>query len=354
MRRAVAAEAGLKISTIDLMFRAKVLCDFVSVNHAGLCEGDTVHIVDSTAVLATACDDGIARIWRISDGACICSLRGHTKAVSCVALSPHDRRVATASEDGTARLWGLQDGICSKVLTGHSSAVHSVAFSLDPRLVATASADHTVRVWHFLAGKTLQTLQGHTDEVRDIAFSSDGRLLASASDDGTARVWRAEIGGTHQDWRQVQCVWKFQLTAVAIVSLSFSPDSALLAAASRAGEINVLSVEDGSCIATCGGPEVAPLTSVAFGPDGSALLAARGGTPGYIGAKIWRLPKGISVMSIDGRHGPAASAAFSPDGSLVAIASAGGTASIWRVEDGACMHELTDHGGRVTSVVFSP
>lgn len=62
--------------------------------------------------------------------------------------------IATASEDGTARVWGLDSGSCAGVLKGHVDECLRVAWA--PRRVeeaagapvlATAGADGTARVW---------------------------------------------------------------------------------------------------------------------------------------------------------------------------------------------------------------
>jgi len=75
-------------------------------------------------------------------------------------------RVATASDDGTAKLW---DAVTSReVLTvfGHDRIVHTAAFSHDGRFLATASADGTVAL-HLLP----------IDELRKLAITRVTRAL---------------------------------------------------------------------------------------------------------------------------------------------------------------------------------
>jgi WD40 repeat protein len=83
-----------------------------------------------------------------------------------VAVSPDGALVATASDDGTAKLW---DAVTSReVLTvfGHDRIVHTAAFSHDGRFLATASADGTVAL-HLLP----------IDELRKLAITRVTRAL---------------------------------------------------------------------------------------------------------------------------------------------------------------------------------
>jgi hypothetical protein len=64
-----------------------------------------------------------------------------------VAFSPDGSRLATASDDGTARLWDVASGKPLIVLRGHPAPVVAVAFSPDGSRLATAGADGTARLW---------------------------------------------------------------------------------------------------------------------------------------------------------------------------------------------------------------
>ena len=156
-------------------------------------------------LLATAGQDGTARLWDPATGDCLRTLTGHTNwikgvafstnYVNGVAFSPDGRLLATAGQDGTVRLWDPATGDCLRTLTGHKTdAVYDVAFSPDGRLLATVSSDKTARLWDPATGDCLRTLTGHFRRLSNVAFSPDGRLLATVSDDRTARLWDPATG----------------------------------------------------------------------------------------------------------------------------------------------------------------
>jgi WD40 repeat protein len=68
------------------------------------------------ALLATASDDGTARIWDLATGTTRTTLKGHTGRVWGVAFSPDGTLLATASDDGTARIWDAANGAALAVL----------------------------------------------------------------------------------------------------------------------------------------------------------------------------------------------------------------------------------------------
>ena len=144
--------------------------------------------------VATAADDGTARVWDAETSAELIRLHGHENWVNSVAFSPDGRRVATASSDNTARIWDAETGAEIARLCGHEDSVESVAFSSDGRRVVTASEDKTARIWDAETGAEIARLRGHEGALWSVAFSPDGRRVATAAGDGTARAWDAATG----------------------------------------------------------------------------------------------------------------------------------------------------------------
>jgi len=67
--------------------------------------------------------------------------------VNSVTFSPSGALLASGAYDDTVRLWRVSDGALMRTLEGHTSLVTDVVFLADGRLLASGSWDGTVRLW---------------------------------------------------------------------------------------------------------------------------------------------------------------------------------------------------------------
>ncbi len=148
--------------------------------------------------LACGRADGVIWIVDVPSGAIARRLEGHKNWVRGVAFHPTRPALASASDDGTARLWDLATG-SSTELRGHADKVYCVAFSPDGRCLATGSEDTTIVLWDADSGDELTRLRGHDAYVYSLAFSPDGSSLVSGSGDHTVRVW--DTRPVRERWR---------------------------------------------------------------------------------------------------------------------------------------------------------
>jgi WD40 repeat protein len=175
---------------------------------------------DGGLLVATAGDDGAARLWRVAGGEAtlLRTLSGHEGRVRSAVFSPDGMSVLTASDDGTARLWpvAVEDGADNSVQFGHPAAVLYADFSPDGTRIITGCDDNIARVWDPKSGREpLVQLEGHTAAVTSAAISADGRRAASGSQDGVARIW---------DLEAKKEVLTLKRHGAEVTSVHFSPD----------------------------------------------------------------------------------------------------------------------------------
>lgn len=90
----------------------------------------------------------------------------------------------SASDDKTLKIWELSSGKCLKTLKGHSNYVFCCNFNPQSNLIVSGSFDESVRIWDVRTGKCLKTLPAHSDPVSAVHFNRDGSLIVSSSYDG--------------------------------------------------------------------------------------------------------------------------------------------------------------------------
>ena len=93
---------------------------------------------------------------------------GHSNCVWSASFSPDSSKIASGSDDKTVKLWDVTSGECLQTLKGHSDIVWSVSFSPDGTKVASGSDDNTVKLWDVTSGEC--TFTGDADVNGCVGF----------------------------------------------------------------------------------------------------------------------------------------------------------------------------------------
>jgi WD40 repeat protein/serine/threonine protein kinase/Flp pilus assembly protein TadD len=100
--------------------------------------------------------------------------------------------VTTGKERGAIKLWNLTTGQRTRTLAGHTRLVSCLAISPDGRRLLSGSSDKTVRLWDTSTWQELMMLPSPYGIVEAVAISPDGKRLASAGYDQAVSVWDGE------------------------------------------------------------------------------------------------------------------------------------------------------------------
>ena len=276
-------------------------------------------------------EDGLYREWH--------ALRGHTRTVWGVALSPDGRRALSGSTDETLRLWDVATGAELRRLPGGSDGVLGVAFAPDGRRALAGGKDNVVRLWDVTTGQELRRLTGHKEDVRAVAFSPDGRRALSAGDDRTVRLWDLETGKE---------LARLLGHTQEVVCVAFSPDGRRALSGGRDNSVRLWDVGSGREVLRFR-RHAEPVRAVAFLPDGRrALSGSEDGT-----VRLWETGSGKELRCFSMPR-PVRSLALSPDGRRALVGADGDEGvRVWDLEVGRERHRLRGHEEKVTSVAFS-
>jgi len=261
--------------------------------------------------------DRIIKVWNLSTGKEITTLKGHLQKVNVVVISPDGRTLVSGADDQTIKIWDLVTGELIRTLRGHSDSIHALAITPDGTTLASASDDHTIKLWNITTGKLTNTLTGHTSWVRSLAMSGDGMTLASGGFDKIINLW---------DVNKAIALGTLGEDGETVTDVAFSADGLTLASATRDRTIKFWNLATQKNTYTLA-ENSETVTDVAFSPDDQLLVSgSRDGT-----ITLWNLLTWQKIRTITAHRDTVTSIAISPDGRTFVTAGEDNNMMIWRV-----------------------
>jgi WD40 repeat protein/transcriptional regulator with XRE-family HTH domain len=296
----------------------------------------------SATLLASGGYRGRVRVWDAAHGHLLRTFEGHQGWVRSVAFHPDGNILASAGDDATIHLWNVQEGTTGRVLTGHQGIIWSVTFTPDGQLLASGGSDGTIRLWDGHTGASLSVLQQHAGGVFSVAAHPDGGLLASGGEDGQINLW---------DIPSRRCLTTLQRHTTGTASIAFNPEGTLLAGGSNDGTVELWEIGNESnrqYVGTLQGHRWL-VSSVSFAPQGLLASVAYGGH-----VKLWEVPSGKCLRTIQGYSRLICALAFNPEGTLLAQGDDNGMVRVWDVSSQRCLIAVQGHMGPVWTIAWSP
>ncbi|KAH9885868.1 WD40-repeat-containing domain protein [Cubamyces lactineus] len=347
---------------------------------------------------------GSVDLWDVETGANLNTWKAHSASVNSVAWLPDGTLAASASADNTIGLWrvassetmvvlqvgdmvlhvvfapdgdllyGSHDKMCKILNTRgvdwgteadieptqtlkHDSRVCTVAVSSDSRLVACGLYDGEIVLWTKSDGQRLRSLPGQSD-VTSLAFYPSG-LLAAAYYSSPITLWDVSTGApvkragnegaraaafasdslhiAHAIGCEFRvCLWPSELKQNAARTTAITGSLKQLAWCS--------SVEDRKPVES----GRTGLRAAATSPTGKLVLAEYDH-----GLRIYEVPTGRCMRTIDYSSGMQPSAVWSSTGRLFACAGLDGAVRVWKADSGKHVRTFAGYSGQDHNVVFT-
>jgi WD40 repeat protein len=291
-------------------------------------------LVGNQGRVVTLSRDDTVSIWDLS-GRLLKTFRGHSGRVTAIRVSPDAETLLTASEDTTAKLWPLADELAPECKT-ELSGVASVRFAPnggDLLLVVTSDRRVSLR----RPGKLpIDSELAEEREVRDALFSPDSRRFVTLGGN------RNDLGLWDSEGRLLLrcCTHEAPLTSVA-----FSPDGRHLLTTSADGAVKVWTAE-GAAVASLV-EKTDRLVGGQFSPDSSRILTFGSDS----GARLWAYRKSLVSTTLSPEH-EVTSAQFSPQGDRLILMSTLDGVSLWDREGRHLVSEMEEDRSGIYSACW--
>src|SRR2546423_4501733 len=131
-------------------------------------------------LLASCSSDLTIKLWDPSDEyKNIRTLPGHDHSISSIRFVPSGAAgsplsgnlLVSASRDKTLRLWDVTTGYCLKTIKGHTDWVRAVTASMDGRWLLSAGNDQVQRLWDAASGEPKDSFLGNELVVTCVTFT---------------------------------------------------------------------------------------------------------------------------------------------------------------------------------------
>lgn len=289
--------------------------------------------------LIAAGEDSVVRSWGVADGLLECELTGHAGEINDLAVAPDGDILATASDDGTARIWNLKSRQCMNVLNGHDrQRVTTVSFAPGDSTLVTGGRDGRIVFWDWEKGTVYQSVAAHEKGVSQLSYSPAGDILVSTGADQTLKVWEVE---------STKLLKELPLSGdVALTAMAFSRDGKHLVTAAKAD----CRLWDAKLWLESKGLYTAmdPVYGLTFcHDDRSIAVASKDGRVVLIDVDA-----GEERERFNGHFGVARCVSLSPDGQILATGGSDGTVKLWGAT-GRGPQTLQDLRRRVTTLAWS-
>jgi platelet-activating factor acetylhydrolase IB subunit alpha len=108
----------------------------------------TQHVETIRDYLASGSRDRTVKLWKVSEGVCICTFKAHENWVRCVLIHPSGNYVISCADDKSIRVFDIKNNRCLRSLDGaHNHFITSLDMHHTLPILVSGGVDQSVRCW---------------------------------------------------------------------------------------------------------------------------------------------------------------------------------------------------------------
>lgn len=292
-------------------------------------------------------DRGLVTIWDATSGLRIMNLHEDPGMMAGVTLAPDNSALSAVSiDDRACHVWDATQRSHAVVIRGHSRAVQCVAVSANGKWIASGDISGVLKVWDSKTAEELYCLRSERiKRIMSLDFIPNSSRIAFIDENA---VYICSIHGEPR----LNMVQEHSRSAFC---MSISPDGRRIATGSDQG-INLYDVDSGRQLVPI--PTPSNTYAIAFSPDGKHLVSA-GQVNDHESPQheesvlVWQADTGKLLKSLRGHSADVVTVEFSPDGKHIVSGSWDNTLIVWHAETGRYLSRLQGHGGPVEAATYS-
>ncbi|MBF0193763.1 MAG: protein kinase [Magnetococcales bacterium] len=287
--------------------------------------------------------DNSVKLWDVESHSCIATLEGHEKPIWAVHFCADGNHALSGGEEGILKLWDLKAGKCIRNFVGHTASVNDLSMTADGKFAVSASGaafakDNSVRLWEVATGRSLFTFQNANGPVLGVGLSSSGRYVLSGGKDRVLR-W-AQLNADKYHWQAPLALSQITASEKAFKA-SGAYEKYLVEAREFLKNRDALSALES--VAKARSQEGFSRGDAAMAVlDDISMHLARESFLGGWEANSWQQHK-ANIVSLD----------FHPKNHWVVAGDQGGDLTIWNIDNGELIKEISAHHGAVESISIS-
>jgi WD40 repeat protein len=182
--------------------------------------------------------------------------------------------------------------------------------------------------------------------ILTVTFSPDSQLLAIGDSNNLVSLWQVSNGQSRAMFREHRgWVWTVAWSPTPLLS----EGGYILASGSEDRSVRLWNIETTMCLGILQGHQ-GTVRTVAWQPHGH-LLASAGDDCAIL---LWDIRNQERFQTLLGHSNWVMSVTWSPDGQILASASLDCTIRLWDIQSGECLKILSGHGSGIWSIAWSP